>query len=180
MRRFKLLAALPIVLLAAACAPKPPVHWESGGAPLILPNARWDRGDDDVIEIRSDGKVYEDGDLILVVDRAGRIVDEDYEPIALLLADGHVAGTDNRLLGRVGQANAAPPGSASAWLAILPNGQALAFDEEGERENAGVWQGCQGPALRTCTYVMHVIRVQQYINRPRTGVGVGVGVIVAP
>ena len=179
MRLSKTLVALTL-LVGAACTPKPPVHWESGGAPLLIPNARWDRPGDDSIEIRADGKVLEDGDVIFVVDRAGRIVDEDHEPVALLMQDGHVAGTDNRLLGRVGHANAAPPGSAAAWLAILPNGQAMTFDEEGEREAAGVWYGCDGPAKRTCTYVMHTILVQHYLNRPRSGVGVGVGVIVAP
>ncbi len=173
---------LVVLGLAAlsACAPKPPVHWEQGGAPLILPNARWDRGSDDPIEIRSDGKVMEDGDLLMVVDRAGRIVDDDYEPIALLLPDGHVAGNDNELLGRVGHANAAPPGSAAAWIAILPNGQALFFDEEGEREAAGVWTGCEGPQKRTCTYVMHTILVRHYLSRRRSGVGVGVGIMMTP
>jgi hypothetical protein len=176
--------AKPLVLLgllaAAGCAPNPPPQWEAGGAPLILPNARWDRAGEDSIEIKPDGKIVEDGDVIMVVDRAGRVVDEDYEPIALLMPDGHVAGTDNRLLGRVGHANAAPPGGAAAWLAILPNGQAITFDEEGERESAGTWYGCEGPQKRTCTYVMHVILVRHYLNRPRSGVGVGVGVIVAP
>jgi hypothetical protein len=161
------------------CTPKPPVHWEQGGAPLILPHARWDRPGEDSIEIRPDGKVLEDGDLILVVDRAGRIVDDDYEPVALLLPDGHVAGVDNQLLGRVGHANAAPPGAAAAWLAILPNGQAISFDEEGERESAGVWHGCEGPQKRTCTYVMHTILVRKYLRRSRSGVGVGVGVMIS-
>lgn len=179
MRFAKPLVAIGL-LAAIGCTPKPPQSWESGGAPVIITQARWDRSDGDVIEIRADGKIYEDGDLIMVVDRAGRIVDEDYEPVAVLLPDGHVSGTDNRLLGRVGHANAAPPGATAAWLAILPNGQALMFDEEGERESLGVWYGCEGPQKRTCTYVMHTILVQRYLNRPRSGVGVGVGVIVAP
>jgi hypothetical protein len=178
MRLSKLLVVAALAAVAA-CTPNPPPNWDHGGAPLLIAPARWDR-DGDVIEIKADGKIYEDGDLIMVVDRAGRIVDEDYEPVAMLMADGHVAGTDNRLLGRVGHANAAPPGSAAAWIAILPNGQALMFDDEGERENAGVWHGCEGPQKRTCTYVMHTILVQRYLNRPRSGVGVGVGVMVVP
>jgi hypothetical protein len=84
------------------------------------------------------------------------------------------------LLGRVGLANAAPPGAAAAWLAILPNGQAITFDEEGEREAAGVWYGCEGPQKRTCTYVMHVILVRHYLARSRSGVSVGVGVGISP
>ena len=85
-------------------------------------------------------------------------------------------GPDNRLLGRVGVANAAPPGSAAAWLAVMPNGQVIYFDEDGDREDRGVWQGCEGPQKRTCTYVTHVIWAQRYLNRNRGGVSVGVGV----
>jgi hypothetical protein len=157
---------LVVLGLAAlsACAPKPPVHWEQGGAPLILPNARWDRGSDDPIEIRSDGKVMEDGDLLMVVDRAGRIVDDDYEPIALLLPDGHVAGNDNELLGRVGHANAAPP--PAAWIAILPNGQALFSTKRRARRPTG----CEGPQKRTAS-TMHTTRAP-LLSRRRSGVGV--------
>lgn len=167
--------ALSTVALSA-CAPKPPLRWEEGGAPLIITPARWDRPGDDPIEILANGQIVEDGDPIMMVDRAGRIVDEDYEPVAILLPDGHVAGPDNRLLGRVGVANAAPPGSAAAWLAVMPNGQVIYFDEDGDREDRGVWQGCEGPQKRTCTYVTHVIWAQRYLNRNRGGVSVGVGV----
>ena len=170
------LVGIASVLALSACAPNPPPRWETGGAPLLLAPARWDRPDDDSIEITKDGKVLEDGDLLFVIDRAGRVVDEDYEPLAVLLPDGHVAGTDNRLLGRVGMSNAAPPGAASAWLAIMPNGQVVYFDEDGEREDRGVWRGCQGPQQRTCTLVTHVLWVRNWLRRPRSGVSVGVGI----
>ena len=160
----------------SGCSSNPPPRWASGGAPLVIEPARWERGNDDTIEILPDGKVVEDGDVILSVDRAGRVVDEDNEPIAILLPDGQVAGNDDQALGRVGMANASPPWATSAWLAILPNGQVIAFDEDGEREPAGVWYGCRGPALRTCTLVTHVLAVQAYRNRPRSGVMIGVGV----
>jgi hypothetical protein len=169
------LLALVSLLALAACAPNPPPRWAEGGAPLLIEPARWERPDDDTIEILPDGKVIEDGDVILVVDRAGRVVDEDYEPVAILLPDGHVAGTDDRLLGRIGMANAAPPGRASAWLAIMPNGQVVRFDDEGERADAGVWYGCTGAAMRTCTLVSHILEVQAYLRRPRSSIGVGVG-----
>ncbi len=165
-----------LLLLAAACAPKQPPRWQEGGAPLIIQPARWDRPSDDAIVIEADGRVTEDGDLLFVVDRAGRVVDEDYEPVAILLDDGHVAGPDNRLLGRVGLANAAPPGSAAAWLAIQPNGQVIRFDDDGERIDEGVWRGCEGPQKRTCTLITHVLWARRYLNRPRSGVSVGVGV----
>ena len=163
-------------LLSTACGSKPPPRWQEGGAPLLITPARWDRPDDDPITIREDGKVLEGNDILFVVDRAGRVVDNDYEPVALLMPDGHIAGPDNSLLGRIGHANAAPPDSAAAWLAILPNGQVIRFDEEGDRHDAGVWRGCEGPQKRTCTLITHVLWVRDYIRNRRSGVGVGVGV----
>lgn len=172
--RVRLLLGL-LATLAVGCAPSAPPRWQEGGAPLYIQPARWDRPGDDAIVISGDGKVTEDGDLLFVVDRAGRVVDEDYEPVAILLDDGHVAGPDNRLLGRVGVSNAAPPGSAAAWLAIMPNGQVVRFDDDGERIDEGVWQGCEGPQKRTCTLITHVLWARRYLNRPRSGVSVGVG-----
>lgn len=172
-----LVFGMVFLLGVGACSPKPPIQWDSGGAPLVIAPARWDRPKDDSIEIHADGKVTEDGDLLFVVDRAGRVVDDDYEPVAVLLPDGYVAGTDNRLMGRVGVANASPPGSAAAWLAVLPNGQVIQFDEEGDRYNAGTWHGCEGPQKRTCTLVTHVLWARQYMNQSRTSVGVGIGVM---
>lgn len=170
---------LPALLLfTSGCGSKPPPRWAEGGAPLLIAPARWDRGDDDPIEIKADGKVYEDDDLIFVVDRAGRLADKDYEPFAVLLPEGQLAGTDNRDLGRVGNANAAPPGSAAAWLAIMPNGQVIFFDEEGDRHNGGVWRGCEGPQKRTCTLVTHAIWVRNYLRASHGGVSVGVGVMM--
>ena len=174
MRWLPLLAAMAAIV--SGCGPKPPPRWAEGGAPLVVAPARWERGDDDVIEILPNGTVTEDGDPMFVIDRAGRVTDEDLEPIAVLLPDGHVAGTDNRLLGRVGVANAAPPDSAAAWIAVMPNGQVVYFDEEGDRSNGGVWRGCQGPQLRTCTLVTHMVAMRRYADRSRGGVSVGVGI----
>jgi hypothetical protein len=142
----------------------------------VLADARWDRGSDDVIEIKANGQVLEDGDLLYVIDRVGRVTDEDYEPVAVLLPDGHLAGPENRLLGRIGIANAAPPDGAAAWLAILPNGQVVYFDDEGERSNGGVWYGCRGPQQRTCTLVTHLLALRNYSSRQNGGVSVGVGI----
>jgi hypothetical protein len=167
-------------LAAFGCTPNPPVSWQEGGAPLLIKPARWDRPSGDPIEIREDGKVLEGGDLLYVIDRAGRVTDKNYEPVAILLPDGHVAGTDNHLLGQVGVSNAAPPGSAAAWLAILPNGQTIHFDDDGDRHDMGVWHGCEGPQKRECTLITHIIMVQDYLSRSRGGVGVGVGIVMAP
>ncbi len=168
-----------IVLAATGCTPTPPPRWAQGGAPLAIGAARWERGDEATVEILANGQVLEDGEPIFLVDRVGRVVDDDYDPVAILLDDGFLAGPDDRLLGRVGISNAAPPHSGTAWLAVLPNGQVLFFDEDGERHNGGRWIGCEGAKQRTCTLVTHMYVVRHYHERdhgPRFGVGVGVGV----
>jgi hypothetical protein len=172
--QFVLVSACAI--LPAGCSANPPPRWVEGGAPLVVGAARWDRESDDTIEILEDGSVLEDGDQILFVDRAGRVADEDHEPVAILLPDGHVAGPDNVLLGRVGVSNAAPPGSAAAWLAILPNGQVVRFDPDGDQEHDGVWYGCDGRKRRTCTLITHVLAMRHYRDHRGGGVTFGVGV----
>jgi hypothetical protein len=161
----------------AACAPPTPPRWAQGGAPLVVAAARWDN-DDETIEILPNGQVLRDGDVVFALDRVGRIVDHENEPVALLLPDGRLAGTEG-WLGRVGLNNASPPGAEVAWLSLLPNGQVLFFDREGEREPRGAWQGCQGPQRRTCTLVTHLVALQEHEGRrssgPTIGVGVGVG-----
>ncbi|HEY8945111.1 MAG TPA: hypothetical protein VIM73_12655 [Polyangiaceae bacterium] len=165
-----------ILLLTAACTPREPPSWPEGGAPLAIGAARWDRVGEDVIEIRPDGRVLEDGDLVFVVDRVGRVADADYEPFAILLPDGRVVGTDDRWFGHVGVTNAAPPWSGNAWLAVLPDGTVTFFDSDGAREAAGHWQGCAGVTHRTCTLVSHLIALRDYRPAPETGVGIGVGI----
>lgn len=175
--RVSLLAAQLLLLCTlGACSPTPPPRWQQGGAPLVIAPARWNRPDGDPVEIRANGDVYSGGDFVMKVDRVGRVVNDDYDPLAILLPDGHVAGPDDRLLGRIGIENAAPPGSATAWLAILPDGRVIRFNQDGDRVPDGVWRGCNGPQMRTCTLVTHVLLVREYLNRPQTSVGVGIGI----
>jgi hypothetical protein len=118
-----------------------------------------------------------DGEVLFAIDRVGRIVDDENDPVALLFPDGRLAGTDG-MLGRVGLNNASPPGASLAWLSLLPDGQVLFFDTDGEREPQGVWQGCDGPVRRTCTLVTHIVALQRETRRssgPALGVGLGVG-----
>jgi len=142
----------------------------------VLPQARWDRPDEDPIAVQANGRGLEDGDLIYTVDRAGRVVDEDYEAVALLLPDGHLAGTDDRSLGQVGVTNASPPDRVTAWFAVRPDGSVVYFDDDGEQVSRGKWYGCNGPALRTCTLVTQIITLRDYVRRSESGVTVGVGV----
>jgi hypothetical protein len=158
------------------CAPTAPPRWAEGGAALLLPTARWNRGDNDPIDVRPDGKVLEDGSVIFVIDRVGRVADDHLEPVAVLLPDGRLAGTDDRFLGQVGVSNASPPASGQAWLAVVPNGQVIYFDDDGTRAAGGLWTGCEGPAHRTCTLVTHLVALRSYMQRAQSGVSVGVGV----
>jgi hypothetical protein len=171
-------ARLATALVAGAalcgCHASPPPRWAEGGARLSLPTARWHR-DDDTIEIQPSGEVLEDGKVVFLIDRVGRVVDDDHEPVALLLSNGTLAGTDNQDLGHIGIANAAPPFRAYAWLSLKPDGTVVRFDAEGERSLDGVWEGCQRAALRTCTLVTHLFALRNYARGPTNSVGIGVG-----
>ena len=172
----RLLSALALAALALGCAPEKPPRWVEGGAPLVLPAARWNRGGNDPVEIRPDGKVLEGGSLLFVVDRVGRVVDDHYDPVAVLLPDGRLAGADNVFLGQLGVTNASAPSGGQAWLTVMPNGEVIFFDSDGERSSGGVWTGCDGPAHRACTLATHLVVLRSFMRRPAPGVSVGVGV----
>lgn len=162
---------------ASGCGSKPPAAWASGGARLALGQAAWKLGEDDVTMDPS-GRISVAGDVQFSIDAAGRIYDDDGDPAALLLPDGHVVGNDEVHLGRVGITNASPPGSETAWLTLSPTGDVVLFDADGERHSGGRWVGCNGPVLRTCTLVTHLValaRVEAQRNRASVGVGIGVG-----
>ncbi len=172
MRRFALLAC---TLLGLGCRPSEPPRWAEGGAPLALAAARWDRGDAPDVQLYPDGRVLVDGDLTFVIDRVGRVTDDDYDPFAVLLPDGQLVGVDNTPLGRIGVTNASPPGALEAWLAVTPDGRVTYFDADGQRSAGGVWRGCKGPTLRACTLVTQLLAIEHY-RAPRGGVGIGIGV----
>lgn len=127
------------------------------------------------MELRPDGHVLIDGDLTFVLDRVGRVANDDYDPYAVLQPDGQLVGTDQLSLGRVGVTNASPPGALEAWLAVTPDGRVTYFDTDGERTSGGTWRGCSGPAQRSCTLVTQLVALLNY-RGPRSGVGIGVGV----
>lgn len=172
----KRLVLIACALFAVHCTPDPPPNWQSGGAPLFIARAYWERGEHDLIEIRDNGEVYEDDDLAFVVDKAGRVVNDDYEPRAIMLPDGIVVGTDDQPLGRVGVQNASPPDRHYAWLRIMPDGKVLFYDRDGEEHFGGVWRGCGGPMARTCTLVTHMFVLRSYRSERRSGPSFGIGI----
>lgn len=168
--------ALSVSLLTvAACTQPPPPHWAQGGAVLALGRAHWERADNDAVDIDERGQVFEGGELQFVIDGTGRITDEDREPVAILLPAGELVGSADQYLGRIGIANAAPPDSKHAWVAVMPDGTVTRFDLDGERNADGRWQGCAGATQRTCTLVTHLMLLRRYhAATPHISVGLGV------
>lgn len=173
-----LTAAIGAASLSMACSVTPPPHWVEGGAPLAIGAALWTTGDDVAIQLLPDGKVLVAGQHYFTVDAAGRIYDRENEAVGIVLPDGYIEGPNDEHLGRIGVSNASPPGSEAAWLSVRPDGRVTHYDPDGDRSFDGVWQGCTGPKLRTCTLVSHLYtleRVSQARN-PSTFIGVSMGV----
>ncbi|MFO0660831.1 MAG: hypothetical protein U0165_13505 [Polyangiaceae bacterium] len=164
-------------LLASACSASPPIHWAEGGSPVVLSRARWDRPDGP-IDVLDDGRVLVGGSHVWTIDRVGRVVDEENSPIALLLPDGNLAGPDHKALGYIGQSNTSPPGESWAWVSIAPGGQVIRFDADGNRYAGGIWSGCEGPQIRVCALVTHLVALREQTSRSGVSVGVGFGMTV--
>jgi hypothetical protein len=177
-RLFAVLGAL----IALGCTPDPPPRWATGGAPLVLATAYWEREDEPVIHLTPGGEVYQGEDLAYVIDRVGRVTTSDYEPYAVLTDDGRLVGTGNLSYGRVGLSNASPPDQRHAWLSVGADGQVVYFDNDGERHPAGAWRGCGGYVARTCTLVTHLFTIRTLSRRRERSpfMGPSFGVILAP
>lgn len=167
----------------SGCGGGPPAGWQAGGALIVVPRARWILGDS-AIELLADGRVLLAGEHVMTIDRAGRVVNDENEPVALLLPNGKVFGPGERELGRVGPGGAALAGDDSAWVTIAPTGEVLRHDDDGESRPFGAWVGCGASpwAMQTCTLVTHLLG-EQVLARMRAstssfgfGVGAGVGV----
>ncbi len=172
--------------LALGCGGAPPAHWARGGAYLEIPRARWAHGYS-TIDILPDGKVMVNGDWEISVDRSGRVFDTDADPIALLEPDGRIIGTGNASLGWMNDFHAARAGDKYAWLSVLPTGEVVQYDEDGDRQSAGVWIGCNGTPRShlVCTLVTHVLALRlgtlastppPGLYAPPVGPGVGIGI----
>lgn len=172
----RLLRSLWLLPLSFGCAPSAPAQWAEGGAPLVITPARWDRPDEAPIQIQADGRVLEGGRLRFVLDRIGRVTDDDYDAFAVLLPDGHVVGTDDRALGYVGVNNASPPFADQAWLSLQPDGTVIFYEANGDRLPEGKWTGCNGAGRRACTLVTQILVMRNFHSTSNSGVSFGVGV----
>lgn len=165
--------------LAIGCAATPPANWARGGANLEIPRARYIKGEL-MIDVVPDGRVLLNGEHELTIDRAGRVYDPEGGSIALLEPDGRLIGADNVALGIVGALHASRPDDAYAWLSVLPVGEVIRYDEEGERTTFGVWMGCgySPRANQVCTLIAHMLGMGIRIREPqqtRPGQGVSTG-----
>lgn len=175
-------ACLALTALAAAgCTPPPPRSWDGGGTALDIPRAQWILGEE-AVELLPSGDVIADGDLVLAIDRVGRVYDGDGAPIAVLEPDGTLVGNDDVGLGVVGSRHASLPEGSHAWITVEPTGQVVRYGDEGDRYPFGAWFGCGASprAQQACTLVTHVLGMRM-IRRARDAgptFGVGFGVIV--
>lgn len=142
---------------------------------MALGAATWHR-EGDPISLTADGKVTQDGDVLFVIDAAGRVFEEDGEPIGVVQPDGYLVGRDNTSMGLLGPVTAAFPGNGRAWLSIGPRGEVTRYDTDGARSQDGYWEGCVGPVIRSCTLVTQVVALREYARQPRVSVGIGIGI----
>ncbi len=155
-----------LLLLAAALVgclsqTRPPPGWQQGGAPLLVQRATWNAGWTSV-EVLLDGRVIVNGVDWFVIDAAGRVLDGDGEPVAMLQPDGRLLGVDGEDMGFVGVTASSAPGASHATSAIAPNGQVYRYDEGGHASTVGAWSGC-GPhpaTLHACTLVTHLVSLR--------------------
>lgn len=153
------LVLVSLGLLSSACASTvPPPGWQQGGTPLWLQRAVWRTGTINV-DLMQDGQVMINGTSRFRIDPAGRVIDAEAQPVALLLPDGRLLGTKGEDLGVVGPVTAAAPGSSYAWLGLLPSGQIVRYDDEGRTQSGGSWMGCGGyaPSLQACMLVTYLV-----------------------
>jgi hypothetical protein len=137
----------------------------------------------------ADGHVLIDGEHAFSIDRAGRVIEADGTPIAVLQLDGVLVGKDNTSLGSVGLRNAAPPRGRMAWFSIGEQGEVVRYNEEGDALADGVWTSC-GAAVRACTLATQVVSLAEARQRaqggfavlsgPGVGIGIGTGLLIVP
>ncbi len=180
LRRVRPPALIFAVVTAGCVSAQPPVHWAQGGAPVDIPAARWTFGET-VTEIEPSGRIKINGDPQFTIDRAGRVFDGDGVPVALLERDGRVVGGDDVSLGFVGESRASLPGERRAWVELLPSGEVVRFDDDGDRHAFGAWVGeCSRTqsSEQVCTLVTHLLGMRiRHRGFTPGGITVGIGVV---
>jgi hypothetical protein len=155
LRRLTKIAIL-LAVCAAGCAKGPSPRWQQGGAQLPLASAYWAR-EETTVELRPNGEVVEEDEIVFRVDQSGRVSDRDGKPVAVLLPDGQLIAEDDTVLGWVGGGASYAGSDRDPGVYLFPTGQVVVADEDGEWTHAGRWTHCYGPVVWTCTLVTHVL-----------------------
>lgn len=142
------------------------------GAPRD-PAAQW-ATEETKVEVYQDGRVFLDGDYVFFIDRAGRVYkklspDAEEQPYVLLQPDGRLIGRNDAPWGAVTIQQAWLKPGSPPWIHIEPAGDVLYYDEEGEPQSAGKWNGCNLTARtqQTCTLVTHLFRAEIKVSENR-------------
>lgn len=163
--RLALTLLLVLINPLVACRATPPPLWAEGGSPLTFTASIWTQSDGERLGIDAQGRVWKGTELLYSLDRAGRVVDESNEPVALLDPGGQLFGTNKTYWGRIGLHNASPPWAAEAWLRVTRAGEVVLFDADGDTVSGGQWSGCQGHSLRACTLITHLVLLDSVYRR---------------
>ena len=150
-----------------ACASTPPPR-DVATPRLTLGQAAWDPLVGERIEIRPNGNIYEGDKLVLMIDAEGRVFNAWGRPLAQISEDGYVFGPDELNFGQVGPQHASFD-NGHVWFSIARDGQVTFMGTDGKRTPGGVWHGCDGPMLPTCTAVTHALALRAYLRRPSSG-----------
>jgi hypothetical protein len=145
-----------LTAVVAGCASGPSPRWQQGGAATAIATAYWSRPSS-TVELRPDGKVFDDDELLFHVDRKGRVSDAEGHPVAVLLDDGSLVTDRDGALGWIGAGTAYGVDRRAPTVRLSPTGQVMVAGREGAFTDGGRWQDCDGPMLRTCTLVTHVV-----------------------
>lgn len=162
------LAIAGVSALATGCAgATPPPGWQQGGAAIYPVRATWTHRFH-TIELYPDGRVIINGRDTFAIDRAGRVMDPESNPVALLRPDGRLVGAGNEDWGAVGPTAAALPGAKSASIAIAPGGQVIRYGDDGDQRMLGSWAGCDVYAvtLQACMLVTYLVATHYQPSRP--------------
>lgn len=167
------------VAISTGCSQTPPPKWAQGGVPLELQPAVWER-QTEFVQVQKNGYVILNDRLVFILDRNGRVHDAIGDPYAVLEPGNRLSGNNNWNLGTVTMNTATPVSGLPPWITIFPSGKVIRKDFEGYSFEDGYWSGCNGPMIRTCTLVTHLILLYEHIYKQQQTDGQQTQPVVEP
>jgi hypothetical protein len=95
------------------------------------------------------------------------VSDAEGEPVAVLGRDGWLVAEDDTPLGFIGWGASFRADRETPSVRVAPSGHALVAIGSGGWRPAGRFTYCEGPMLRTCTLVAHVVAARDAAQQPR-------------